>query len=422
MLHYKSVRTVKEQTDLISLFFLIFLGLVLIFYKHSQIPANLAIDEVAFAKVALSLDGKSISPYSPLETGHAAPYFYLILASLKTFGINTFAIRLPAAIFGILNIIVFYLLTKKVFKKSLFSAILTFIFLTSHWYLNFARFSYEATFLLFLELISIFFFINFWQNKNYLNLYLSALFAGLAFNSYLPGRLFFILPTVFFLIYEKRKYLFKYLLIVIIVIAPLIFYFLERPDVRIEQVSLISNQKLSVLEKTKQIGENIKKSALMFHLDGDMNGRHNFPGKPAINSILGLLLLFGLGRAFKEKDNIYNQLFLGLLLISILPSIFTYAKDNPNMLRTFTAIPSVIYFIGLGIESIFAIKKLKKEILASIIILIVMTSSFYELRTYFLFQSRVFRNSFEIICSLADAIKYEVDKIPLRCRVSKNLF
>ena len=93
------------------------LSALFIFYRFNDIPKNLSFDEVEFAKLALSLQNKPYTPYSSLATGHSTLYFYIILFSLKTFGINVFALRFPAAIFGILSVIMFYLIMQKVFKQ-----------------------------------------------------------------------------------------------------------------------------------------------------------------------------------------------------------------------------------------------------------------------------------------------------------------
>src|SRR3989338_6050181 len=87
----------------------------LIFYRFPAIPKYLAYDEVEFTKLALSLDNKPYAPYSQLATGHSTLYFYILLASLKTFGINVFALRFPAAIFGILSVMMFYLIIQNIY-------------------------------------------------------------------------------------------------------------------------------------------------------------------------------------------------------------------------------------------------------------------------------------------------------------------
>ena len=170
------------------------ISLFLVFYRFAYIPKYLAFDEVEFAKLALSLENKPYIAYSSLATGHSTLYFYILLASLKIFGINVFALRFPAAIFGILSVTIFYLIMKKVFKqwnneaiKQWFPFFLTLILLSSRWFLNFSRFSFEATFLLFLELVSIYFLIS------------KKIFFFLVF---LPALLFFpTLPAEFFFFY-----------------------------------------------------------------------------------------------------------------------------------------------------------------------------------------------------------------------------
>ena len=140
----------------ISLLILVgLLASIFIFYKFNLIPKYLAPDEVDFARLAFSLENKPYIPYSQLATGHSTLYFYILLASLKTFGANIFALRFPAAIFGILCVTIFYLIMKKVLQqfnnvtmKQFLPFLLTLILLSSRWFLNFARFSFEATFLL----------------------------------------------------------------------------------------------------------------------------------------------------------------------------------------------------------------------------------------------------------------------------------
>src|SRR3989344_3661465 len=90
------------------------ISFLLIFYKSDLIPKNLSFDEIEFAQLAQSLDGKPHTPYTPLATGHSTLYFYIILASLKIFGITNFALRLPAALFGIASTLMFYLVLTKI--------------------------------------------------------------------------------------------------------------------------------------------------------------------------------------------------------------------------------------------------------------------------------------------------------------------
>jgi len=425
-----------------------------IFYRFVEIPKYLAFDEVEFAKLALSLQNKPYTPYSSLATGHSTLYFYILLMSLKLFGITTFALRLPAAIFGILSVIFFYLIMKIIFPKqnvhltpntyhiTFFPYFLSFIFLSSRWFLNFSRFSFEATFLLFLELVSIYFLIlanvkksppSPLEQKNLLpSIYLiiSGLFAGLAFLSYTPGRIFFLLPLGF-LVFQlvnslTRKQFnnitikqFLYFLIpFIITITPLTAYLLTNKDTRIDQQFFLRNHEMTVNEKVNGLWSNVSSTTLMLFTKGDMNGRHNYPGKPALNPILAILFIIGLTISIKNWRNLINSFSIFYLLLSIFPALMTYPWENPNMLRTFTVIPSVVYFIGIASYNLSTIVSRlltnKKNIFYYLIFIILILSSLYELRTYFKYQSKVFYDSFEIKWPLDKAIKLKdpYEKVP----------
>jgi len=405
------------------------ISLFLVFYRFAYIPKYLAFDEVEFAKLALSLENKPYIAYSSLATGHSTLYFYILLASLKIFGINVFALRFPAAIFGILSVTIFYLIMKKVFKqwnneaiKQWFPFFLTLILLSSRWFLNFSRFSFEATFLLFLELVSIYFLIS---KKN---LFFSGLFAGLAFLSYTPGRIFFLLPLSFLVFQlvnsltrkqfsdKTVKHLLYFIISFIIIISPLTTYFLKNKDTRIDQQFFLRNHEMTINEKAVGLWNNISSTTLMFFAKGDMNGRHNYPGKPALNPILGILFILGLINSIKNWKKSYNLFAVGYFLLAVFPALMTYPWENPNMLRTYTVLPSVIYFIGNAIIILeTAASKILKNKMKSpeylilyILYFILIFSSFYELRTYFKYQSVVFTHSFQIKLPLEKAIKVKI--------------
>lgn len=394
-------------------------ALIIIFYQFNQIPKNLAFDEVEFAKLALSLDGKPYSAYSVLATGHSTLYFYIILFSFKLFGITNFALRFPSALFGVLNVIIFYFLCKNLFPNyklritNYFPFILSFIFLTLHWYFNFARFAFEAAFLLFLELLSIDFLFRFLKNKKLSDILLVGLFSSLAFNSYTPGRIFFILPLLFILLTKKQgdavliRRMFLGLIVFIMAILPLSYYLLTRQDSRFEQQFFLKNSQLSLKKKIIFLTDNIKKTALMFNFFGDLNGKHNYPGKPALNPFLGAFFILGILLALKNYRQFYNQFFLFYFILSLIPAFLTYPWENPHMLRTFTAIPSVVYFIGCVLQKLFSLKMREayRKYFIVMILCLIFLSSLYEIRTYFIYQSEVFKKAFEIEKPLSKLIE-----------------
>jgi hypothetical protein len=464
----------------VPIFILLLISVGIIFYQFPNIPKNLSFDEVDFAKLALSLNGKPYIPYSTLATGHATLYFYIILLSFKLFGVTNFALRFPSAIFGVLSIITFFFLMKLVFNNrtikpfgftqdkqsnnnhppntlhltpNFFALILSIIFVTSHWYFNFARFSFEATFLVFLELTSLYFIIS-WLNhpsislrinpQGYMKLILSGIFAGLAYNSYTPGRIFFLIPLSFVVLLSLRapkgrgnllirllrlppwrdprndmvRTIFLFLVPFLIVILPLTFYIFTHKDDRVDKQFFPKNTEMKLSEKVDFFTKNITSIALMFNFKGDINGRHNYPGKPALNPILGILFIVGLIISIKNYKNIYSLLFIIYYFIALIPATVTYPWENPNMLRTITAIPSIIYFMGISlkwiVKTIFPTPeplrsrvntRVSKNIVLFLILTSLFLSSIYELRTYFIYQTKVFKQAFEVKNSLPKAFK-----------------
>ena len=126
-----------------------FVACSLIFYKFTQVPLHLAFDEVEFARIALYLGQHSYTPYVTLANGHTTLYYYVLLLSLKLFDTTVFGLRFPAAIFGIANIVLFYFIVQRITKQKLVAFTAALVLATSRWYFGFARFSFEATFLIF---------------------------------------------------------------------------------------------------------------------------------------------------------------------------------------------------------------------------------------------------------------------------------
>lgn len=388
-----------------------------IFYKFNNIPHNLDYDEVDFAKLAISLDRADYVPFSPLATGHPTLYFYIILLSFKLFGISNFALRLPSAVFGVFNVIIFYLIFRYINKKYAF--ITTCIFATLRWHFAFARFSYEATFLLLLELLAIYFLFRFLVKQKVSDVLLLSFFSGLAFNSYAPGRIFFVSPLVFLTILtirqqlKKRNGMILALVLFFLTIFPLFSYLLTHQDQRFDTQFFFKNPHYSMNQKMKFFKDGIVSTALMFHFRGDFNGRHNYPRKPAINPLLGLFFVIGFVVAVMRYKNIYNQFFLIYFFTSILPTLLSYPHENPHMLRTIGAIPSVIYFALKGFDwSISQIPQLpyRKCMTTVIIIYIVFLSAFAELKTYFIYQRIVAIDAFAVSEDIKKIIKTDVSR------------
>ncbi len=384
---------------------LLLISSIVIFYQFPYLPHNLAFDEAEFAKLTLSLNAKQYIPYSPMATGHSTLYFYIILFLFKLLGVTQLALRLPSAVSGVFCVLLFYLIMRNFSKNTMVAFIASFILATSRWFIDFSRFAFEPVFLMVLELFSVYFLFTYIKTKEKFYLILTGVFAGFAYNSYTPGRIFFLLPfgTLLYLSVKKHmremnpKILLYAIIPFILLITPLQSYLFIHKDIRVDELFFLSNPKLSVQQKAAYLGENIASTFSMFVYKGDPNGKNNYPYKPALNPVLALLTIAGLGFALKSKEKFIPVFFFSYFILSIIPSILVYPWENPSMLRTYTSLPSIAYFATLPLFYTMKSKLLsRKKIISIVIVFFILLSSAYELRTYFYYQTQVFSRAFEI--------------------------
>ncbi|KXK08970.1 MAG: hypothetical protein UZ21_OP11001000020 [Microgenomates bacterium OLB22] len=297
----------------------------------------------------------------------------------------------------------FFVTEKKKNRAILIAFIGAFILATSRWYFNFARFSYEGVFLVALESLSMLFAAQYVRLKKGWLLLAAGFFAGLAYLSYLPGRFFILVPLTYLWSYKtSRAALSAFIATFLIVILPLTMYLLRYPDKRVSQQLYLANTELSLSQKGNFLMQNVVAVPQMLTVKGDGNGRHNYPFKPAINPILLMLLVTGIGVAYirRTREDLLVFVWSG---IALLPMLLTYPWENPHMHRTITFVIPLAYFCARAVGWLWA-KNFSRYAVLSIVVL-VLISSMYELRTYFTFQKDVFPHAFEITGDLDSALK-----------------
>src|SRR5438874_557715 len=109
------------KQNIIYIICILLLAISFRFFHLSTNPPSLTWDEAAWGYNAYSLGidrrdefGRFL-PYDYLESfGDYKPpmYAYLDIVPVKVFGLNEFAVRSPSAFFGVLTVLMTYLLTK----------------------------------------------------------------------------------------------------------------------------------------------------------------------------------------------------------------------------------------------------------------------------------------------------------------------
>ena len=182
-------------------------------WKIDQNPVSLFGDEVDVGYQAYSIlkTGKDYSGnawpihFQSLAEWRTPLYIYSAVPTIAIFGISTLGVRLPAAIFGILGVLAFYLLILEISNLKL-AIIASFLLTVSPWHLQYSRAGFEVTLLLFLLLLGLYLFFKSLKEGKYL--WISAACFALSPWVYSTAK-FFTPLLLFFLLIVFRKEILK---------------------------------------------------------------------------------------------------------------------------------------------------------------------------------------------------------------------
>ncbi len=334
---------------------------------HNLTALGLEHDEVANWLIDRSiLDEGNHAVYYTAAYGHEAGFHYLQAASVGLIGDNALALRLPAALSGILLVAVSYALARRLFGKNaaLFSAgLLSVLF----WPVFYSRLGLRAITLPVLSGLSAYFWWQAWQlgsgdwrleTKNrpitpapLHPFILSALFAGLSLYTYMAARAM----PIFYGLYIGYLALFHwselktrwrgvavFVAVMTAVSLPLVFYLQTNPgaEFRISEIdaplqALKSGDLRPVLANSLRI-------LGLFGWRGDPLWRQNVAGMPVFEPIIAILFYLGLGLSlWRWRDGRYAFLLLWLTAFAA-PSIVTV--DAPSSIRIINLLPVLPLF------------------------------------------------------------------------------
>lgn len=243
----------------LALLLLLALAVFTRLYKLSQAPSTLIIDEAHYAYLSYSLlkTGKDEHGINyPIVFKGFGDYklpaqVYTLLPFVNFFGLNNLSSRLPAAISGILLVLVIYwlFLEWNFSKRAAFLAAL--LTLISPWTFILSRFAYEANLGLLFFSLALLFIFKARKNPHLLFFLGAALFFALSIYAYVIYKfvaIFFVVffATYFFFLTKKNKIKAGLFLgFFSILIAP--FFFGQAANsnfARFKQVGVFSNEQL----------------------------------------------------------------------------------------------------------------------------------------------------------------------------------
>ncbi len=410
---------------------IIFIAASLRFWQLGSVPPSPDWDEASLGFNAYSIlhTGKdeygqsfpiilrSFDDYKP------ALYAYLAIPSIALFGLNTFAVRLPSVIFGLLAVLATYFLVKELFPsgKKFLPEISAFLLSISPWHLQFSRIAFESNVGLTLNILAILFFLKALKKPWFI--LLSAFCAGLSLHVYQSEKVFVpLIVLALVIIFRKRifalpkKYIVSALIIGIILILPLIFYLITEKQalLRAKGVSLFADetpflaQTVNRLVNDKQNNDilgTILDNRRLTYFRGALSGyishfdlnwmfitgdqpRHHAPN-------MGLLYLWELPflltgfylLIFGNFDKKVKYLLFAWILIAPIPAAITTGVPHP--IRTLNFLPTWYIFIAIGITSVISLMQNIKfrYLFITCYLLLVTLNVFYYLNQYFVQQN-----------------------------------
>ncbi len=408
---------------------IIFLATALRFFQLGMNPPSLDWDEASLGYNAYSILKTGADEYGnflPLSIrsfdDYKPPmYVYLTVPSVAVFGLTEFAVRLPAAIIGVLSVLMTYLLVNEFFvawrHRKQIALVSAFLLAISPWHLQFSRAAFEGNVGLFFLILALYlFFLG--LKKPFFFVLSSLAFVGSLY-SYHSFRMIdvFILILLGLLFFNQLKKVKKWVLIaiVLLVIAGIPIYgSFIRPEgtgARLSMVTIFSDDSLAEriakqVESDKKnndaLGEFIHNRRFVYmgavakgyldHFSFDFLFVHGDTGVQHHAVNMGMLYLwelpFILLGLFFLRSKIDRRIFVLLFIFLVAPLPASITTGTPHPVRAIAMIPAFHIFTAVGFVMFMSIVFQKKQhlrwVIAAVIVVALGVNVAYYLRQYYI--------------------------------------
>lgn len=415
------------KKELLLLLLLIILASILRFRGLDKVPPALFGDEVDVGYHAYSLlkTGKDYmgQPWPvylhSLAEWRAPLFIYSVIPSIAVFGLNEWGVRIPAALWGVLGVVILFFLVKELFTDSKLAFLAGLFLAISPWHLQYSRAAFEVTLLLFLFLAGTLFFLK--GLKKPIFFLPSAIFFALTPYTYSTGSLFlFLIAITLVFIYRKQifkiglsnKFILFSLLLFLIMLFPISQKILSGEAVaRFNYLSVFQDQKLieevnlarveslpdpkqinqiSCIEKlshnrpliwSKTIVDNYLKafSTEFLFIKGDPNQRQSVGIMGELYWADLFFLIAGFIYLLKHKN---QNGFLILAWLLLAPVASSLTRDGGNhATRLILMLPPLMIISACGAKFLLSVKWNKKYLIP--ILGLILVFNFYSYQHYY---------------------------------------
>lgn len=403
----------------LSIFLVILLAFILRFYHLNSTPPSLYWDEASLGYNAYSIlktardeHGKFLPLTNFAAFGDYKPpgYIYLTVPAVAVFGLNEFSVRFPSALFGVLTVLITYLLIRRFWANEKIALLAAFFLSISPWHIQFSRGAFEANVGLFFSLLGIYLFFKFAEGKPFF-LVFSALSFLAAMYTFTGQRLFVPFILLILVIQFRRRILINIktaafaATVSLILFLPLFRFATQTIEgkLRFNEVTIFKdldpiNQSIvyrqednfswwsAVLHNRRFFYFNQYLSGyfdafspIFLFSRGDVNPRLSTQEVGELYYFDVILALAGIYFIFAKKHK-YSLFILSWLLISPLGP--ATARETPHALRMIHILPAYQILSAMGLYYIYKLFNLKKSLI--LIIPVISLSLFYYLHMYYI--------------------------------------
>lgn len=365
-----------------------------------QVPVSLMADELdlgyqtySFLKTGKDYFGNPYPIHFQSFPEWKSPlYIYSSIPTVALFGISPLGVRLPAAIFGILSVLFFYLLILSITNKWKLAALGALLLAVSPWHIQYSRSGFEVMEMFVLYLGGLYFFLRSLKDGKWL--ILSSVLLAFTPWAYSTAKLF--LPiTVLLLVFIWRKQLLRLprsqlirsAVAFFIVITPITFSTIfGGGDVRFNYISVFKDPTVAAqvdflrLEDSRMrsdgqtnIGVQTSLADKLFHnkvaytggviidnylqafstnflfVEGDANLRHSPKGIGQFYKFDIIFVFVGLAFFFQKNIDKKIKIFIILwIVLSPIPAALT-RDGGAHATRSIFLLPPLLFFISLGV-------------------------------------------------------------------------
>ncbi len=362
-------------------------------YALDRLPAGLYHDEAYNGLDALNVLRGERPIFFEANNGREPLFIYMVSIAVAWLGRSPLAIRIVAALLGILTVPAAYGMVRQLLgrREALLTALITAL---TFWHLNLSRLGLRAIGLPLFVALSLWLFgrgIAAGERERRWVLVVAGIFLGVSQYTYIAAR-FVVLAFVamnLFLLWRGRmrwRQAGLFFAAALVVALPLLLYFVRHLDVfllRSGQVSIF-NPAINHGDLAGTLLRHLTKTLGMFNWRGDFIPRHNLPLRPVFDPAVGLFFLLGLAVSVRRaRYKTEHMLLLIYTLVMLVPTVI--AEDAPHFLRSVGILPVVLVFPAVGLTATVDVlrTRVSRSVAVLAVAMVLAWSGYTTVRDYF---------------------------------------